>query len=84
MEHMNWHEDGHQVNPMAQHSARMHSEARGYLFEFTLCRAEQHCSLYCSHIFECGHCYGCMERAFIFAFYLFCPNAARDNFYNKL
>ena len=50
MEHMNWHEDGHQVNPMAQHSARMHSEARGYLFEFTLCNSEQHCSLYCCHI----------------------------------
>ena len=41
MEHMNWQEDGHQVNPMAQHPARMHSEARGYLFEFTLCNSEQ-------------------------------------------
>ena len=35
-------------------------------------------------MFECGDCYGCMERAFISAFYLFCPNAAIDNFYNKL
>ena len=38
----------------------------------------EHCSR------KYGDCYGCIGRAFIFAFYHFRPNATRDNLYNKL